>query len=113
MPGTWEETIDAIENNVKMFTSVTALMKEGKSADDFAALLFKGIEYEKFDTIETEFRCNCSKENYARGIISLGKEELDAMIEEGKDIETQCVFCSNSYPFTVDELKALRNKTTH
>ena len=113
LPGTWEETVVAIENNVKMFTSVTALMKQGKTADDFAELLFAGIEYEKFDTISTEFRCNCSKENYERGIISLGKDEIDEMIDEGKDIQTQCVFCGKTYPFTVDELKELVNKTTH
>lgn len=112
LPGTWEETVVAIENNVKMFTSVTSMMKQGKNADDFAALLFNGIEYEKFDTISTEFRCNCSKENYERGIISLGKDEIDEMIDEGKSIQTQCVFCGKTYPFTVDELKKLSNKTT-
>ncbi len=113
LPGTWEETVDAIERNVQGFTSVTSLMREGKTADDFAGILFNGIEFEKFDTINTEFRCNCSKESYARGIISLGNKEIDAMIEEGKTIETQCVFCGNTYPFTVEELKELRQKTTH
>ena len=48
LPGAEEETVDAIENNIKMFTSVTALMKEGKGADDFAELLFAGLPFEKF-----------------------------------------------------------------
>ena len=113
LPGTWEETIDLIEKNVTMFTSVTAHMKNGKNADDFANMLFNGIEYEKFDTIPTEFRCNCSKENYSRGIVSLGEKEIQEMIDEGHDIETQCVFCAKKYSFTLDELKELLKKATH
>ena len=53
------------------------------------------------------------KENYERGIISLGKDEIDEIIDDGKDIQTQCVFCGKIYPFTIDELKALSKKTTH
>lgn len=113
LPGTWDETVDIIEKNVKMFTSVTAHMKNAKNADDFASMLFDGIEYEKFDTIPTEFRCNCSKENYERGIISLGAKEINEMIDDGNDIETQCVFCGKKYPFTVEELKALRDEASH
>jgi len=113
LPGTWDETIDLIEKNVKMFTSVTSHMKNGKTADDFADMLFAGIEYEKFDTIPTEFRCNCSKENYARGIVSLGEKEIQEMIDEGNSIETQCVFCAKTYPFSLEELKDLLDRATH
>ncbi len=112
LPGSYEETVQAIENNVALFTSVTALMKEGKGADDFASILFSGLEWEKFDEIDTAFLCNCSKEKYAKGIISLGYNEIKSMIEEGHDIETQCTFCKNTYVFSTEELSELIKKTT-
>ncbi len=112
LPGAYGETVDVIEKNITMFTSVTSLMKEGKGADDFASILFDGLEYEKFDEIETSFLCNCSKEKYSRGIVSLGFDEINSMIDEGHDIETQCTFCRSIYPFTVDELKTLLKKAT-
>lgn len=112
LPGTWEETVDAIENNVSMFTSVTNLMKNGKAAEDFAKILFANIEYEEFDSIEISFLCNCSKEKYAKGIISLGYDEIKEMIDEGHSIQTQCTFCRSIYPFEVDELRELIKKTS-
>lgn len=110
LPGASEDTTDIIEANVKLFNSVTSLMKEGKNADDFAQILFNGIKFEKFDEIFTEFKCTCSKEKYSRGIMSLGTKEIGEMIDEEKDIVTQCAFCNKSYPFSVDELCDLKNK---
>ena len=40
-------------------------------------------------------------------LISVGKKELQAMIDDGKTIEVNCHFCSKHYPVTVDELKDL------
>lgn len=111
LPGTWEETVDAIEKNVSMFSSVTSLMKNGKGAGDFAEILFADIEYEEFDHIDISFLCNCSKEKYAKGIISLGYDEIKEMIDEGHTIQTQCTFCKSIYPFEVDELRELIKKT--
>ena len=111
LPGAYNETIDIIEKNIGQFTSVTSLMKNGKTADEFAAMLFSGIEYEKFDEIDIGFNCNCSKEKYEKGIISLGRKEIQDMIDDGKTVETRCGFCNSRYEFTIQELEEMLKNT--
>ena len=40
-------------------------------------------------------------------VVSVGKKEIEEMIEEGKPIEVNCHFCNSHYLFDVDELKEL------
>ncbi|OLO17572.1 molecular chaperone Hsp33, partial [Bacillus licheniformis] len=54
--------------------------------------------------------CNCSKERFARGIIGLGKDEIQQMIDEDGQAEAQCHFCNETYLFTKEELEALRDE---
>lgn len=54
------------------------------------------------------FACNCSKERVSKALISIGKKELQEMIEDGEDIEVNCHFCGKSYSFTPKELRALK-----
>ena len=40
-------------------------------------------------------------------LISLGKKELQSMIDEGKEVQLNCHFCNTDYTFSVEELKEL------
>ncbi len=59
-----------------------------------------------------KFECNCSKERFAEGIISLGKEEIQRMIEEDGSAETQCHFCLETYSYSKEELEAMEKLQT-
>ena len=63
------------------------------------------------DTVPTEFYCNCSKERVSRALISVGRKDLNEMIQEGKPVELNCHFCNTNYVFTVEELKELLRKS--
>ena len=65
------------------------------------------MDLEILDKQETRFHCNCSKDHMARGLIALGKKELQEMIDEGQDITVKCHFCNTDYTYSVDELKEL------
>jgi len=43
-----------------------------------------------------------------RALISLGKEELDAMIEEQGEAEITCHFCNETYHLNREDLENLR-----
>ena len=111
LPGADDATAEILEKNMLMITSVTNLMNDGKGAVDFADIVFFGVDYEKFDEIDIAFKCTCSKEKYAKGLVSLGKKELEEMLEE-EDVTTRCRFCNEEYVFSKDEIKELINKTT-
>ena len=112
LPGADEDVATKLEANMMQITSVTNLMNDGKTAKDFADIVFNGVEYEEFDTIDVEFKCVCSKEKYAKGLVSLGKKELTSILEEEKAVKTSCRFCKNEYVFTEEEIKELITKTS-
>lgn len=110
MPFAEEEVITKLEENLKKVASVTALLEEGKSAEQILEVLLGELGVEFTDTMPVSFTCNCNKERVSKALVSVGKEELKNMIEEGKTIEVNCHFCNTFYHFTVEELKELRNK---
>ena len=70
-------------------------------------VLLDGIDLESTDTLPVGFSCNCSKDRVRKALISIGREELQSMIDDGKEIEVNCHFCNKNYNFTVDELKEM------
>ena len=44
---------------------------------------------------------------WKKALISIGRKELNEMIQEGKDIEMNCHFCNKNYNFTVEDLKRI------
>lgn len=52
-----------------------------------------------FDPQTVAFRCTCSRENVARMLRMLGRQEADAIIAERGDIEVHCEFCNQRYVF--------------
>ena len=105
MPFAEESVISQLEENLKGVTSVTALLDKGYTPEQILEELLGNLELEITDTIDTQFYCNCSKERVERAVASVGRKEIQDMINEGKDIEVKCHFCNTAYKYTVDELK--------
>ena len=107
MPFADEETIEKLEQNLSSVTSVTDMLDSGKTPEDIIKILCDGLDPVFNDTLPVEFRCNCSKERVEKALISIGKEELQSMIDDGEPIELNCHFCNTYYTFEIDELKEL------
>lgn len=107
MPFADDELIEKLENNLSKITSVTALFEDGKTPEDVLKLVLDGFDIEFNETIPTSFHCNCSKNRFAKGLISLDRSEMQEMIAEGKEIEVNCQFCGKHYYFTPEELKEI------
>ena len=59
------------------------------------------------DTIEPIYECGCSKEKFADGLITLGKQQLTELIEEDGKAEIKCQFCNKLYNFNKEELEII------
>ena len=110
LPFADEETIDHLEENLKKFTSVTDILKAGKTPEELLNILLEGFDVEITDTVDLNFYCNCDKDRVERALMLIGKKELDEMINDGKDVELCCHFCNKKYIFSPDELKKIREK---
>ena len=110
MPFTEEETISKLEHNLSLIHSVTALLDQGLTPEQLLERVLDGFDVEITDRMPCSFTCNCSKERVEKALISIGKKELQEMIDESKSIEVNCQFCNKHYEFSVDELKKLYEK---
>jgi molecular chaperone Hsp33 len=107
MPFAEEEVIASLEKKIGEMKSITSLLDQGMSPEDIINHLLGEFGVEINDTISTQYECNCSRERVSKAIISIGKKDLQEMIDEGKPIEVNCHFCGSNYEFTVDELKEM------
>ena len=107
MPFAQEETIARLEENLKNITSVTELLDRGYTPQQLLEELLAGLDLEITDTVPTRFYCNCSKERVEKAIVSVGKKEIQKMIDDGEEIEVKCHFCNAAYKYSVDELKEI------
>lgn len=110
MPFAEEETITKLEENVQKIQSVTTLLEQGHTPESLLEQVLDGFDIEINDTIPTEFYCNCSKSRVERALISIGRKELNELIQEGKEVELNCHFCNKNYIFSVEELKEILRK---
>lgn len=111
MPFAGEDVIGRLEENLSRVQSVTSLLDAGNTPEQMLETLLEGLEPVWNGTAETVFSCNCSRQKIEKVLISLGKQEIRDMIEEGQDVEVNCHFCNSHYQFSVEELKDLYRKS--
>ena len=110
MPFAEESTITKLEENVAKISSVTTLLEEGHTPESLLKAVLEGFDIEITDTVPTEFYCNCSKSRVEKALISIGRKDLNELIQEGKPVELNCHFCNKNYTFSVEELKEILRK---
>ena len=107
MPFTSEEIIDRLEAKLAEVKSITSMLDAGMSPEQILEELLGEFGLEINDTLPTRYHCNCSRERIEKALISIGKKDLQEMINDGEPIEVGCQFCDKKYQVTVDELKGL------
>ena len=110
MPFAEEEVISRLEQNVQKINSVTSLLEEGHTPESLLEKVLEGFDMQINEKTDTRFHCNCTRERVEKALISIGRKELNEMIQEGKDIEMNCHFCNTNYTFTVEEMKEILRK---
>lgn len=112
LPGASDEVIDKLEVRLGEISSITALLDAGKTPEEILDDLLGDFGLEILDKIPTRFHCDCDKNRVEKALISVGRRELQEMIDDGQTIEVGCQFCNQMYSFTVDELKDMLQKAS-
>ncbi len=111
MPGASEAAIQSVEMSAPMFRNISDTMREYDLHEAVTQLL-NHLEPRILDERPVRYRCDCSRERVERALISLGREELTALIEEDKGCEVDCHFCTRRQRFTTGELQTLLTQAT-
>ncbi len=107
MPNASEETIAKLESKLASIEPVTTLMDKGMSPEDILGYILGDLDLEITDKKDVRFHCNCSKERVSKALATIKSEEIQDIIDEGKDIDVKCYFCNTMYSFTPAELEKI------
>lgn len=108
MPDITDEEIEKIEIAIKNAKPISEMLEEGITLEEIAKIVTGDENIETLeDDLKAVYKCSCNKEKIEEGIISLGKEEINKIIEEDGKLEAECHFCHTKYRFTKEELEKL------
>ena len=110
LPFADESCIDVLEDNLKQMPPVSSMYADGMTPQEVCFKRLQGLEPNLLDESRPVYRCDCSLERVSRALISLGRQELDAMIEEEESVEVKCHFCNKAYIFDKPMLVQIRDK---
>ena len=111
MPDAKEEDISAVEQSIFKAGAMSRMLDRKLTLEEIAKNI-TGDENVKIieDNIIPEFKCDCSKENMQSALMTIGKEELEDIIEKEGKTELVCHFCNKKYLFNKEELEELIKK---
>ena len=113
LPFADEEVISKLEENAKNLSNVSQKFADGLSNEDILKIALEGIEYDLFDELTVEYKCDCSRERTERALISIGKKEIEDIFSEQRAkneeelITLECNFCNKKYEFTKEDTNKL------
>lgn len=108
MPGADDATAEKLENSVERCGAISALLDSGLTIEDIMDKVLDGFNPRLIDKHEISYRCECNRDRVKRALLSLGREELEDMLNDGS-AEVTCQFCDKVYIFTPDDLCNLLN----
>ena len=109
LPGAPEEVISRLEQGIQKAGPVTQMLDRGLSLEQMLQTVLGDTEIEFFEATKVSYRCYCSRERVEQTLISLGREELRQIVDEGETIQIECQFCDTEYRFTPDEVQSILN----
>lgn len=112
MPDATEETIESLEEKVATMPPLTTLLSSGKTAEDILEMFLEGLNPRMQERTTCKFLCNCSRERMEKNLLSLGRKEIEDIINEQHEAELQCHFCNRKYLFSEEELLSLLESGT-
>ncbi len=99
--------IAALEERLTHMAAVSSLFSQDQTVEQIVESVFTEIPLRIIDTQKVRLQCDCSWERFEQALITLGREELQELVNAGETIETICHFCNQRYNFTVDQLNTL------
>lgn len=112
LPGASDEIIDRLEAKLSGISSITSLLDAGKTPEEILTDILGEFGLEILKKMPVQFHCDCERSRVEKAIISIGRKEIQDMIDEEKEIEVNCQFCNKHYKFSVDELGEMLKKAT-
>jgi molecular chaperone Hsp33 len=100
MPGATDADITFIEDHLKKLHQFDLNASERSSPLNLLSYLLENQSFSLLEEKNISLKCHCSSERVKRSLVLVGSAELKSMLEENRDIEVVCDFCSEKYSFS-------------
>ena len=111
MPDATEEDISILEKNLSQIPPISKMLENNMSLEDIAGMITgDGMLFMVGEDLLPKYKCDCQKSRIENGLISLGKKELEDIINTDGKAEVECKFCKKKYTFSKEELEKLKEK---
>lgn len=108
MPDATNDIITKIEHTVQSVDPISKMLEENKDLSQIAKLISgDGDIKEVLKDVIPIYKCDCNKQRIEKGLLTIGKEELEEIIKKDEKAEIRCNFCSKEYIFNKEELKEI------
>ena len=107
LPGAGEDVIAKVEGSLMAAGPVTGLLRNDPDPEAMLRHALSDFDLEILERSPIEYRCYCSRDRMERALISLGPEELQAMIDEQGSADRSCRFCVTVRQFSRADMEAI------
>lgn len=107
LPGVSDEEIGKIEENLAKAKPVSEYIDLGYTPEKIMEEVLVGFNPRVLETIDLEYKCDCSREKTKKALISIGEKEINNIIEEDGQAELVCHFCDKKHDFSKKDLEEI------
>ncbi|GAA0353629.1 Hsp33 family molecular chaperone HslO [Bacillus horti] len=109
MPGAGlsNEFITQLEKRLGEIPPVSTMIDQGLSPEQMIEEIFDKQDIQWLGQMPIRFQCHCSEERVRNTLISLGRDEIQAILEDDQKAEVHCHFCNTYYHFNQTDLEQL------
>lgn len=110
LPPSDENMIESLIAHIGRMPSITDQVRSGQTPEALLGAIFAEVPFEILETSPVAYRCSCSRWRIEQALITLGKEEVAALIKDEQIIDVKCEFCRKVHVFRRQELERLLNE---
>ena len=107
MPGATDTDIQFIEDHLKKLHHFDSNSSLRGSPTHLLSYLLENQSFSVIEEKNLTLKCPCTLDRVKRSLMLVGDQELQSMIDENKNFEIDCDFCSEHYVFTPLMLRSL------
>jgi len=107
LPGAPDDIIDRLEKGIQEAGAVTPMLDAGLTPEEILKRVMSDFEVELLEKTEVGYQCYCSRDRVEKTLITIGRKDLQEIVDDGKPITIECQFCDTIYTFTPEDIKEL------